>query len=84
MQFSESNYFRKLNMSGKQFDFQDWMIHIQAGFQTRDTKSNLANLLALTKKDSGKSSEDVFYMDKIGNIGFYREAVQKCHENGRN
>jgi hypothetical protein len=59
-------------MSGKkQFDFQDWMVHIQAGFQTRDCKSKLANLLALTKKDSGKSSEDVFYMDKIGNIGFY-------------
>ena len=54
-----------------QFDFQNWLVHIQAAFQTRDSKENLADLLALTKKDSGKSKEDVFHMEKIGSIGFY-------------
>merc|ERR1711976_225099 len=55
----------------KQWDFQDWMVHISAGFASRDQKENLASLLALTKKDSGKCKEEVFHMEKIGSIGFY-------------
>ena len=58
-------------MTEKTWDFQTWLMHIQASFQTRDSQGNLSHLLALTKKDSGQGKEDVFHMQKIGDIGFY-------------